>query len=333
MAQTILLLLLLGAVAIVIYLATLKGAYQVRRKNSINAAIDTVFDKLRDFKTWSDWSPWLIHEPDCQLTFSDRCDEEGGSYTWDGKRIGAGTLAHVTLDRPHHIEQRLTFTRPFKSVCDVGFELREADGSTDVTWTMRGKMPFLLRFMTEKTVAMIEKDYDLGLAMLAGILDPAAETPKLEFKGVVERSPHLAVCKGFEGTIEAIAPAMQSGFPELVEYLADIKADFTGRPFAAYHKIDPKTRAVVCDMAMPVSAAIDAGPHALKELGGGKYFHVTLKGSYRFLELAWYSATAHVQMQKLKVDGSRPWLEVYENDPDHVEHSNEILTTLLVPIK
>ena len=333
MLQTLLILIVLAAAGALIYLATLKGDYQVRRTQLVNADIDTVFDTLRDFKTWADWSPWLMHEPDCPLIFSDDCGEEGGHYSWDGVRVGAGTLTHVKLERPNRIRESLVFTRPFKSVCEVAFELEESDGATNVAWIMRGRMPFLFRFMTGKTVAMIEKDYALGLAMLAGLLDPEAEAPKLQFKDVLVRESQPVLCKRFDGSLDAIGPAMESGFPELATYLAGINSPIAARPFSAYHRLDPKTRTVVCDMAVPVAGNIDPGAYTLKELGGGKYFEVTLHGSYRFLELAWHSAIAHVRMLKLKYDSSRPPLEVYENDPARVEHSNALITTLLVPIK
>ena len=68
-----------------IYLATLDGNYKVRRSLEIAAGQQTLFDKIRDFKSWSDWSPWLMHEPDTILAFSDTPDQEGGWYSWDGK--------------------------------------------------------------------------------------------------------------------------------------------------------------------------------------------------------------------------------------------------------
>lgn len=166
--QTLLIILAVVIIGALVYLASLDGNYTVKRSKLINADIQRVFNKLRDFKTWSDWSPWLMHEPDTKLEFSDNPSEVGGFYTWDGQRVGAGKLTHVAFDAPKKIEERIEFTRPFKSVCQVSFELAEKEGQTEVNWIMQGKMPFLFRFMTQKTAGMIAKDYDLGLAMLAG---------------------------------------------------------------------------------------------------------------------------------------------------------------------
>ena len=166
-----------------LYLSSLDGSYEVRRSLLMSVDARTVFDKVRDFRTWKEWSPWLMHEPETRLEFSENADQEGGSYTWDGARVGAGKLTHESLQPPARIEERIEFTRPFKSVCKVWWEFEDRDGQTEVTWCMQGRMPFFLRFMTAMTKQMIEKDYDLGLAMLRGVLDPTAERPVISFAG------------------------------------------------------------------------------------------------------------------------------------------------------
>jgi effector-binding domain-containing protein len=70
-----------------------------------------------------------------------------------------------------------------------------------------------------------------------------------------------------------------------------------------------------------------------KTFAGGKHFKVTLTGSCDFLELAWYAAVGHSRMLKLKIDKRRPMLEVYENDPNSVANSNELRTTLYLPLR
>ncbi|MCW8885460.1 MAG: SRPBCC family protein, partial [Motiliproteus sp.] len=155
--------LVIGAIGIA-YLANLPGEYQISRSRIYDLSPQQLFDKIRDFRSWPQWSPWLIHEPGTHLEYSADCDQEGGYYSWDGQYVGAGKLTHLRFQTPQRIEQEIEFTRPFKSVCQVSFHFTERDEGTELTWSMQGRMPFLFRFMTAKTVAMITKDYDLGLA-------------------------------------------------------------------------------------------------------------------------------------------------------------------------
>jgi hypothetical protein len=90
MLTSVLIVLLLIVLGIVIYLATLEGKYTIRVTQLINAEVETVIDKLKDFKSWAEWSPWIIHEPDTKLEFSEHYNREGSYYTWDGHDVGAG---------------------------------------------------------------------------------------------------------------------------------------------------------------------------------------------------------------------------------------------------
>ncbi len=316
-----------------LYLASLKGQYHVRRSRNISCDINTVFDKLRDFKSWPEWSPWLIHEPDTLLSYSDSFDEPGGYYTWDGKFVGAGKLTHLEFDRPVAIRQKLEFQRPFKSICQIGFDLKETGNGTGVSWSMHGHMPFLLRFMIRRMVPMIQKDYDLGLAMLAGQLDPEAEYPRISFEGECRLQEVRCLCKGFAGNLPDMQKAMQSGFPELAQYVQDQGARKTGTPRSVYHKVNSDKMYFECDMAVPVTGEINQGPYSLKTCAAGRYFRTVLRGHYDYLPLVLYSAFAHLQMYKIRVDRSRPSIEIYENDPQDCASSNEWITGVYIPIR
>ena len=318
---------------VAVYLARQPGEYLVRRSLVMDVDRQTVFDKVRDLRSWKDWSPWLMHEPDTLLKFSDNASREGGSYTWNGKRVGAGKLTHIRFDGLNKIEQRIEFTRPFKSICDVWWEFSDVNNQTEVTWCMRGKMPFPLRFMTNTTRQMIEKDYDLGLAMLRGKLDPDAERPVIYFEGEVERAAQTVLTIPFKGGISSMVTAMEKGFPRLTAALSRYGERPTGPQFAAFHKTDIQSMYFECDLALPVPEEIPPGEFVRKSLGDGRYFKVSIRGSYDFLEAAWYSTMNHLRMYKLKQDRSRPWLEVYENDARQTHHSNEVRTTLYVPLR
>jgi len=312
-----------------IYLAALPGRYQVRRSLSMKVDRQQVFDKLRDLRGWGEWSPWLMHERDARLAFSEGTGE-GDWYSWDGQRVGAGTLTHVEFNEPSRIDQRIEFVRPFRSQASVVWELSGKDGETEVTWGMEGSLPLYLRPLRATMTQMIAKDYDLGLLLLRGTLDPQAERPRIEFVGTTEVAPRTALTIPFKGGKDAMIKAMEDGFERLV---ATAGRGITGQPFAAYHKVDPKAMYFECDMAVPVSEETQAGDLVRKSLGGGKYFEVELTGSYDFLDLAWHSAIAHIRMRKLAMDRSRPCLEVYENDPGTLQDTNEIRTRLYVAVR
>ncbi|MCU7850915.1 MAG: SRPBCC family protein [Candidatus Thiodiazotropha sp. (ex Monitilora ramsayi)] len=317
-----------------LYLATLDGSFTVRRSLKIATDPKTVFDTVRNFKRWPDWSPWLMHEPDTTLIYSDTPDQEGGWYTWDGRIIGAGKLTHEVFTGNERIEQRIEFKRPFKSVSKVWWEFEpDDDSSTMVHWNMSGKMPFLFRFMAKKMPSYISKDYDTGLYLLRGELESGAEVPQISFDGPTELPDQTALVIHFEGHLEELKKAMMEGFPRLGRYVDDSGLSATGYPFTIYHKVDLNNMHFNCDMAMPIPAGTASAEFDVKSYPSGRYYKTTLKGSYEFLELAWYQAYSHLQMQKIKPLLKHASLEVYENDPATVNHTNEIVTSIYIPIK
>lgn len=319
--------------ALLVYLARLPGNYKVSRSITVNANIQSAFDKISDFKTWPDWSPWLIHEPQTRLEFSENYTEEGGFYTWDGQYVGAGKLTHVQFQAPEQIKQRLEFTQPFKSVCDVNFELKPEQNGTLITWTMRGSMPFLFRFMTKKTVQMIGKDYELGLAMLAGQLAPQMEHPRISFDGKLSLAAQPALCQSFSGYLTDMQAAMKDAYPAMLDYIQQNNGKILGTPLAVYQQVNLKTMHFVCDFAIPVEQSIDPGRYQFKQLPAGEFYKVSLQGDYRFLEMAWYSAYNHLRMLKIKFNNKRPSREVYINNPSAVESTNQLVTELYVPLR
>ncbi|MDJ0807323.1 MAG: GyrI-like domain-containing protein, partial [Gammaproteobacteria bacterium] len=151
--------------------------------------------------------------------------------------------------------------------------------------------------------------------------------------GTLEREAQAAISIPFAGQMDEMVKAMEVGFPRLGEHVEKTQGTPAGPPFTAYHEVDLKRHFFRCDMGLPVAEGSDKGDFQYKSFVGGKYFKVTLLGSYDFLEHAWYSAMSHLRMIKLKLDKSRPTYEVYENDPCTVASTNEILTSLYIPLK
>jgi len=314
-----------------LYLLFLDGGYEVKRTLVVNRDPQSVFDKVMDFTSWNSWSPWFLHEPDAKTSYSAHPDRVGGSYSWDGEVIGAGKLTHQSAEIPREIMQKIEFTRPHSAIAEVFWHFREAEeGATEVTWGMTGKMPFLLRFMASRMPAAIGRDYELGLHMLNGELDAEAEYPRIRFEGIIERPARKCLCQPFAGTLEQMRQEIESAFTQLTSQAGCAR---TGMPFLVYRKISKDNRYFELDFAVPLSGDPEPGSHVIKNIPGGRFLHTMLYGDYRFLEVGWPCAFNHLRMHKYRYDAKRPSLEVYENDPVTTTHSNEISSSIYLPIK
>jgi effector-binding domain-containing protein len=325
--MNLIILLLLIILSGLTYFLLLPGKYDVRRSITIQKDLESVFEFISDFKNWGQWSPWLMHERDAQVDISENSAQVGASYHWNGKKVGEGTMTHIILSQPGYIEDKLEFVRPFKALNTVIFELIEIEKDhTHLTWTMQGSLPFLFRPFMSRTVDMITKDFDLGLAMLNGAVDLSASHPVITFNGCVDLQPQQVEIISFTGSMDDLKQAMQAGYPQLMRSAAEQNKEITGVPLAIYKKMDKKNKAISCDMALPVQ-------DGKTTVGGGKYLEVIHQGDYKFLELTWYSAFANLKMNGFKYDWHRSPMEFYLNDPMEIADTNQLLTKIVIPIK
>ena len=319
-----------GLIAIAaLYLASLDGSYRVRRGLTIDAPVNQVFAAIRDFKTWPDWNPWLLHEPDTKIVYSEDYQQEGGFYSWDGKLVGAGKLSHLSISPDSRIEQQIEFIRPFKSVSQVNWYFEDKNGSTHVEWEMIGSMPFLFRFMIKNIEPMISKDYDLGLALLNGYLLPAAAHPTIKFCGRESLDNFQYWSIPFSGNLRDMQAIRKPGLIAL-ETAAGENA---GLGLTIYRQNDWRQSHYRGEVAIPVNESSPKSNYASRLFKGGNYYKVEANGDHDFLPLAWYAAFSHCLMHKIKLDKSRPSLEIYHDNPESIGDSNKIKTTLYVPVK
>lgn len=326
-------LVLVGVIVVagLVYLALLPGGFEARVSMQMNAPVGQIYNQVADLKTWPSWSPWLMHEPKTKLTYSGKAGQEGSSFSWDGKYVGAGTLTHIRLKNDKAIQSRIDFTRPFRSSSESGWEFAPKDKGTEVHWYMKGHMPFFFRFMTKRTKQMIITDYEIGLAFLNQRVDKAAPKFQLGFEGKESLRDFWGWYDSYKGTMEGLPSALGNAFQKLMSQVKQDEIKPTAKPCVVYHKMNPRTGTTVCDSVVPVRKEEKVQP--IRQYSGGLYFHTQLKGDYKYLKHAWYAAASHTRMKKMKVNWSRPSLEVYTKNPFDTEDSSQYVTDLYIPLR
>ncbi len=315
--------------AVLIYLATLDGRFRIRRSLEISAPGKTVFAAVVDLKSWPQWSPWLIHETDTRISYSDDYQNEGGAYSWDGKLVGAGTVTHLGFNPHRRIDQQISFSRPFKSISQISWEFEERGDVTLVTWEMSGRLPFLFRFMARRMEPMIGRDFELGLALLNGYLDSAAPHPSITFVGAQELEDFSYWAIPCNGNLRQLEATRQAN----IETLTAAAAGKTGLALTLYQQFDPQASHYRAEIAIPVTDNTPPSNYTRREFKGGRYYHMTLGGDHKFLPLGWYALYCHCRMRRVKLDKARPALEIYHDNPAETTDSNQVTTALYLPIR
>lgn len=315
-----------------VWLAMQSADYEVIRSRVINVSSSEAYGKVVDFKHWGSWSPWLMHEPDSAMKYGETTNSPKGWYTWTGKHIGSGKMTHISMIENESIEQTLEFYKPMKSKSHVYWRFSPVGDATEVTWGMRGKMPFLFRWMSRLMDGWVGKDYEIGLARLAMAIGDNSDPFEISFPGVIEGQPVSYISNHFAGSIDDMKAAMSETYSKLTQAVADNDLEMNGAPFALYHEFDQKKNTVICDMAIPVAEAKEVVGFSMGVLPVQIYQRTALSGDYKHLESAWHSAFSHARMFKHKIKMGKPMVERYVSDV-RVHQGLDIQTTIDIPLK
>jgi carbon monoxide dehydrogenase subunit G len=170
--------LILGVLA---YAATRPGAMHVERTATINARPDAIFPLINDFHGWSAWSPYEKLDPEMKKTYSGAPSGKGAVYEWDGNsQAGKGRMEITDVAQPARVTIKLDFIEPFEGHNVAAFSLAPQGDATNVTWTMEGPSPYLVKVMgifidMDKLVG---RDFEAGLASLKAVAERGSQAQR-----------------------------------------------------------------------------------------------------------------------------------------------------------
>src|SRR5882757_8680444 len=137
-----------GLAGVLAFAATKPDTFRVSRAASIKAPPEKIFPFLNDLHNFASWSPYEKKDPAMKRTHSGAPSGKGAVYEWDGDRnVGAGRLAIANASPPSKLTLNLDMFRPLEAHNMVVFTLELKGESTNVTWAMDGKVPYIAKIV------------------------------------------------------------------------------------------------------------------------------------------------------------------------------------------
>jgi len=164
----------IGAIILLILIIPMfmSSNYHVERSIEIEKPVDLVYKTVTNFKTWSQWDAWTKLDPNASHTYSDEMGVVGSFHHWNGNdKMGEGKMVIDELVENTSMKSTITFMRPWESSSDIGMTFTETENGTNVSWTMSGENPYLMRYMNGMIETGIAKDYEEGLANLKALVE------------------------------------------------------------------------------------------------------------------------------------------------------------------
>lgn len=310
--------------------------FQLERSIVVSKPISEVFVTLADFNNWPTWSPWIIQEPNCQVTTTGEPTSLGHQQAWQGERIGSGRIELIEKQENKKLSYDLFFLAPWKSHSSTQFELdplssQQGKARTKIRWSMQGSLPFFLFFMKKMMTIFIGSDYERGLNMFKEYIETGTVTSSVAINKVTEQAEFYYVGITAQCHTSEIGQAFEGAFEQLKQTVTDEpdmiltlvnqfdlvnnQADMT---FAFAYQQNPNLA------ANPILTTGYVPAHKAQS--------VTHTGSYCHLANGWATLMNYLRFAKLKQNKRLKEYEVYLNSPEQVP-AERLLTQIFIPVK
>lgn len=174
MLRTLLLVVVAAITVLLLWAAARPGHFALQRSVVIQAPPEKVYPFVSDLRAFNRWNPFAAQDPAIRITYDAVSAGPGAAYTWQGEKSGAGRMAITEAVAPAKVLVALDFTAPMEGHNTVEFSLApQGAGATQVTWAMRGPMPYLNRLVTIffDMDAMVGGQFESGLAALKALAE------------------------------------------------------------------------------------------------------------------------------------------------------------------
>lgn len=214
----------------------------VERTISIDRPPSTVFTLLSSLKTFHDWSPWAVREPDAVFGFEGPDFGEGAKYLWAGDIIGRGEVMVVGAEPYTSVET--TVDLDARGRATMVFAIEPKPGGSIVTWTYDAAFGFDLigRYVGRSFDIRLGPDFEAGLLRLKA---EAERLPGADFADVnaeiITVPPVQAVVfeRSVRGGVDEQEVAFAEGLREVRRFMEANALQPAGPPSAVTLRWEP----------------------------------------------------------------------------------------------
>ena len=137
--------------------------YKIERSIEINVPTYIVYEQVTDLHQWENWAIWWKQDTAIITNYSGEERGLGAKMIWTSDVVGDGDLEIIECSS-QGMKTKLAWG-------NGSWHFEETENGTNVSWSMSGKMPFLMSFMTMFIEDMVAPDFEKGLAGLKEVCE------------------------------------------------------------------------------------------------------------------------------------------------------------------
>jgi len=328
------LLIVLAVIAVLVFIATQEGKYDIKKERTINVPKAVLFNYINDYRNWENVGILTDNDTTAVFSYSGITSGRGAISNW---KVGstAGTVRTIkVVENDSLIQKAVIDAQP----SDIAWGFKEVAGGTRVSVRMKGELSF-----TDKAYAVLrggvqdklEATLDNGLASLNNFLVHELGTFDVDVTGLVNKTGTFYIGSSATTTIEGTRKAINEMLPKIMAFIKENNIATNGNPFTMFKGMDTAANTQTFIVCVPIKEEIYTTPGS--EIEGGMLqpynaLKTTLKGDYSHLSKAWTAARKHINEKALQENPGGQRIEVYTRNILHTKKPSGWITDIYIPI-
>ncbi|MBL0013160.1 MAG: SRPBCC family protein [Flavobacterium sp.] len=329
------LLFLLAIFASTVYVATLKGDFEVERSIVINSPRTTLFNYINDFRNWETFGSWKKEDSGMTFNYPKNTVGTGGSYSWTGND-NEGEMKTTAVITNQSIRQKMNYNG---TEGIVTWQFKDTTGGTKVSWRVKGIMSFKCKvssIFSGGADQVFGAMYEKSLANLGKTIDYEMKTYKIKVDGAVKKSGTFYLKQTITSKISNVPHNLRILIPKMIHFFAKNQLVMYGKPFVIYHTYDMTNGITKLSVCIPVKEEIRTTEES--EITSGLLYpfssvKTTLTGDYSHSKEAWDKTIEYIKKNNFTQNTDVPRVEIYTKNMVQVANPSKWITEIYIPIK
>lgn len=329
------LLLLLAVFASAVYIATLKGNFDVAKSIIIKSPKATVFNYVNDLRNWETFGSWKREDPKMKFFYPKNTVGIGGSYSWEGSD-GNGDMKTIVVSGNDYIKQKMTFNG---ATSDVYWAFKDTVGGTKITWRSKGTMGFAFKVYSvfnggaDKVIGNM---YEKSLANLEKTLDYEIHTYRIKVNGIVRKLGTFYLKQTITSKISSVPYNLRIMIPNMIHFFQKNKLVMYGKPFVIYHTYDVGNGITKLSVCIPIKNEVHISEGS--DISSGLLYpfqavKTTLIGDYSHSKEAWDKTKEYIKANHLEENTEGAHIEIYTKNMVQIANPSQWITETYIPLK
>ncbi len=325
------LLMLLGLVALTVYVATQKGEFTVTRSIVIDLPRKTVARYVNDYGNWAAWSAWKQDAPDAVFRHSDISSGVGAWVQWEGTGGGKLTTLSSSVDS---VSQKARF---YDEAGQSSLRFSDTLGKTKVTWKIKGRVDFMTKINATfggGVNGLMSDLVERSLESLRKTLTYEIKTYSIRVSGNARKTGGFYLKQTFTCNESDADGRIANALAKIEKLLRKQRTAMAGTPFVIHEAFDYPTKRVTLSVCAPLREEIFVSSGSDISVGFLDPFYAvkaTLTGDYSHRKSALKKATDWMQQKGIAEATHLKRVDVYVKYAPGARRPSQWVTDYLIP--